>query len=598
MALSAAEISAQASPSRDQRTLHPTARGARRARWVIRPHDAAIARRLAEALRISPLVARILAGRGHSDPDATALFLRPSLGQMHDPHALLGMHAAVERLTAALDAREAIHIFGDYDVDGVTGTAILVLTLRELGHEPDYYIPDRLSEGYGLNCEALEELQRRGAQLVVSVDCGMTALAEAERACELGLDLIVTDHHTPAETLPRCVAVINPRQAGCNYPFKGLAGAGVAFKLAHALLKARHPDQVRAKEFLKSLLDLATLGTVADIVPLTGENRALVAHGLELLRATRRVGLHELFSRAGLDARTLDTGHIGYVVGPRLNAAGRTEHAMFGVELLLSTDRAEARKLAEQLEEFNLNRRAIEADMVREALVQLDEQAEIPEVLVVAQEGWHHGVLGIVASRLLARHYRPTIVVGIGEDGVAKGSGRSIAGFDLHAALHHCREHLTQFGGHTMAAGLTMAAEKLEDFRTAMNAYAAGVLTAEDYCPLVQIDSQASSADLTARTVEQLAALAPFGQDNPRPVIALEDFNLVEEPRILKERHLKLRLATRGGQTLTALGWNMAERAAELADCRGPLHLAGSPILNTWNGRTNVEIELKDFKLP
>lgn len=546
-------------------------------------------------MSLPPLLARILVGRGLAEPEAVAQFLRPTLAQMHNPFDLKGMEAAVERIGQAIQAKEAVWIYGDYDVDGITATAIMLLTLQQLGCEADYYIPHRLSEGYGLNAEAVEQLAQDGARLIVTVDCGITAVREADRARQLGMDVIITDHHEPGPELPRAVSIINPKQDGCAYPFKGLSGAGVAFKLAHAILKRFHPDPAAAREFLKSLLDLATLGTVADIVPLMGENRSIVAFGLERLRQCKRLGLMHLFDSATLAAGQINTGSISYVVAPRLNAAGRTEHAMFSVELLMTRDHGRARDLARQLEGFNDNRRDIEACTVEEALSLLEPCGADP-VIVVAQEGWHQGVLGIVASRLVGQCYRPAIVFGV-EGAVARGSGRSIPGFDLLEALKSSRDHLLQFGGHKMAAGVELNAENIDAFRQAINAYAATVMDDEMSRPLIMIDAEGAPQDLNPEVIGRLEELAPYGPENPKPVISLDQFKLIEEPRVFRQRHIKLMCSGPDGRILPVVGWSMAPRLPELTQCSGPIRLAGTPIVNTFSGRVSVELELKDFQL-
>jgi len=564
-------------------------------RWQIRPVDDAVCRNLTQALELPPLVARLLACRSITQPDAAEHYLRPVLAQLHDPFLMKGMEPAAERIVHAIRNGEPICIYGDYDVDGISATAILMTILRELGAEVTYYIPDRFSEGYGVNNEALEQIAGEGARVVITVDCGIRAVDQAELARRRGIDLIITDHHEPGPRIPPAFAVINPRQPGCAYPDKGLAGSGVAFKLAHAVLRKAHPDGAAARELLKSTLDFVALGTVADVVPLLGENRAMVSFGLKLLRETRRPGLLHLFQHAAIDPRKLQTHTIGFGIGPRLNAAGRTDHAMFGLELLLSRDARAADGLAAKLEQFNANRRAIEMDILREA-VELIEPRAHERVLVVAREEWHHGVLGIVASRIVQRYYRPTIVIGI-TDGVGKGSGRSIEGFDLHAALESCGGHLLQFGGHMMAAGLSVAADAVEAFRAAINAHAEQVLPDDLLRPLLWIDAAARTEDLTEEFVNQLELFEPFGQDNPRPVIALDEVALIEPPRVLKDRHLKLMVAGRDGRPLCAMGWGMADRLHELNADGTVLRLAGAPCLNRWNGRVSVEMELRDFQV-
>lgn len=563
-------------------------------RWNHRAADSAICNALAAELKIAPVVARILAARGFTDPGVAQLFLNPSLAQIHNPNDLLGMEKAVDRISRAVRCGEKVWIWGDYDVDGITATAMLMLTLEELGCPVDYYIPHRVNEGYGLNSQAIEQLAGEGATLIVTVDCGVSAMAEARLAKKLGVDLIITDHHEPGPSLPDACAVINPKQPGCNYPCKGLSGSGVAFKLAHALLKALHPDESRAREFLKSLLDLVMMGTVADVVPLTGENRCLVAGGLDRMRNHPRLGIARLAEIAHLPPKKIDAGSIAFVLAPRLNAAGRTEHALFAVELLLTKDDARARELAGKLDQFNENRRAIESETVTEAM-RLIEPFRNDQVLVVAQDGWHHGVLGIVASRIQSIFYRPVIVISIDQES-AKGSGRSIAGFDLYEALCQCAGHVEQFGGHRMAAGMSLAAQNIDKFREAINSHAREHLSDEILTPGIDIDTVATPGELTHAAVQQIEALAPFGIDNPKPIIAIDGMRLIEEPRIMKERHIKLWLAAPDGKPMAALGWSMVKRLNELSVSGGKISLAGTPILNTWNNRTTVELEMKDFQ--
>jgi single-stranded-DNA-specific exonuclease len=560
-----------------------------------KPGQPGDALRLAETLRTPPLAARVLTARGLADPEDAERFLRPMLSQLNDPMTMKGIPEAVKRLGRALDAGEVIWIFADYDVDGVTAMVVLRQALLALGGRVEYYIPHRLNEGYGLSVEGLEELHERGARLIVTVDCGVTAVDEALRARELGIDLIVTDHHQPGPELPAVAALIDPLQPGCAYPFKKLAGVGVAFKLAHALLKARHPDPAAAKELLKSMLDLVALGTVADIVPLSGENRALVTAGLGLMRKGGRLGLRSLCRRAGIKPALLDASHVSFVLGPRLNAAGRTEHANFSAELLLADDEREAARLAEQLEAFNDNRRAIEQEMLGEAVGMIAEHAG-DKVLVIAREGWHPGVLGIVAARVVGLTHRPTLIVGI-DGAVAKGSGRSIPGFDLVAALGAVSGCLERHGGHKMAAGMTLAADRVDELRVAINAHADAIFGDALPAPVVEIDAEARAEELTVEAARALEAMAPYGPDNPKPVLAVGDLRLVDDPIVLKDRHLKLRVAGPNGRILTALGWNMAHRRAELDGYRGSIRLAGTPTINAWNGRADVELTLKDFQI-
>lgn len=563
--------------------------------WQLRESDPTVVELLKTEADLPALVAQILAARGIASVEEAQRFLHPRLSQLHDPMELHGMEAAVARIGQAIRNGEPICVYGDYDVDGMTATSILLSALRELKADADYYIPHRFNEGYGLNCEALEKLAAEGNRLVVTVDCGITSVAEAARAKELGLALIITDHHEPGSELPQADALINPKLPQCQYPFKGLAGAGVSFKLAHALFRAHHPDPERAKEFIKSLLDLVTLGTVADVVPLVDENRAIVSEGLKLITRSPRPGIKKLLEHAGAKRDIVDATTIGFVLGPRLNAAGRTEHAMFGAELLLTEDMQEADQLAQKLEGFNLDRRHIEQEILDEAFDLLADYIDDP-VWVIEQEGWHHGVLGIVASRIKELHHRPTFILGIDGES-AKGSGRSVPGFDLHAALEACSEHLLKFGGHKMAAGMTCATENIDAFREALKDYARENLSEEMRKRTVRIDAEVCAEDINAQAIKTLAALAPHGAQNPKPVISLCGCYQVEAPRLLKERHLKLKVAAPDGSQFPVIGWGMGHRIAEIEKLSRQIDIAGTPFLNHWNGRTTVEIEMKDFRV-
>ncbi len=503
------------------------------------------------------------------------------------------MDAAVARIGLALERRESVLVYGDYDVDGITSTAIVASAFGFLGAGIDTYIPHRLDEGYGLNVEAIRKFAERGVKLLITVDNGITAIEEVAEANRLGVDVIVTDHHEPGENLPPAVAVIDPKQPGCDYPFKELCGAGVAFKLAHAMLKSRGVEANDAKQFLRSQLDLVALGTVADIVPLKDENRRLVANGMPVLRDGARVGLQQLAQLINVPIEEVTTGDLAFKISPRLNAAGRTDHAERALELLVTEDTNRARELSSMLDRFNSDRRRIEADITEEAFGLIDEASDSP-VIVVHSEGWHPGVIGIVASRILERYHRPAIVLGI-ENGWAKGSARSVRGFDVHAALDACSGHLERFGGHTMAAGLRLRSSALADFCASLDVHARGALPSEALIPSLRIDATATCEDLTMDNARALEKLEPFGMANARPVIAIEGLTLVEEPRILKGRHIKLHLAGPDGRSVWAIGFAMADRADELrAGCKN-LRLAATPFVNRWAGRTNLELQLKDF---
>jgi len=565
-------------------------------RWEYRASDDALAERLRTECGLSPMVARVYAARGMTSQNEITAFTEPALADTHDPMLLLGMEAAIDRIERAVRAKEPIWIYGDYDVDGVTSTATLKCAFDFLKYPVNTYIPHRLDEGYGLRKEAVRTLAGRGAKLIITVDNGTTAVEEVALANSLGVDVVVTDHHEPgAEGMPEAFALINPKQPGCTYPFKDLCGVGVAFKVAHALLRKMSPNPAAAKEFLKSLLDFVALGTVADVVSMTGENRCFVTHGMRLLRSGGRPCFRTMFEIIGTNVETMEAGSLGYTLAPRLNAAGRTDRAEIALELLLASDPTRTRELSVMLNNFNDDRRRIEGDITEEALSLIDEDSDSP-IIVVDQEGWHLGVVGIVASRILERYHRPTIVLGV-DNGSAKGSARSIRGFDIHAALGACSEYLDQFGGHTMAAGLRLKSDKIPAFRKAICEYTRALITPADLVPVLRIDARATADDLTRNAVESLEALGPFGPGNAKPMIHVEGLSLVEEPRILKERHLKLHLTGQDGTSFHAIGFSMAERAPELRMGTSAMHIVGTPTINHWRGSSRVEFEMKDLRV-
>lgn len=562
-------------------------------RWEFRDVDPERVLRLQREAQLPPLIARILDARGVQGSETVSEFLSPALARIHDPFLLKDMEPAIKRIRQAIKQKESICVYGDYDVDGITSTAILKTTFAFIGVEVETYIPHRLTEGYGLRPESVRQLAERGIQLLITVDNGITAIDAVARARELGMDVIITDHHQPGPEIPNALAVINPKQADCDYPFTELCGAGLAFKLAHALLRRCADDPDRARPFLKDLLDLVAVGTVADVVPLVGENRTLVTHGLRILREGKRLGVRSLLDLLPSGAE-ISADNLGFTLAPRINAAGRTEHADYALDLILSDEPRQARDLAGLLDRFNEERRRIESDITAEAFSLVDEESTDP-VIVIDQEGWHQGVVGIVASRLLDRYYRPSIVLGI-EGEVAKGSARSIPGFDMHAALHACGHCLMQFGGHTMAAGLTLSRDRIPAFREALQSHARSTLKVETMARRLLIDTIAEPGEITYETAQQIERLRPFGAANPKPILAIDGFGLVEEPRLIKERHLKLRLADASGATVEAIGFGLGGRIHELMRGRSRLRLAATPFINQWGGRSKLELELKDFK--
>jgi single-stranded-DNA-specific exonuclease len=525
---------------------------------------APLAKNLQSSLGIGAPAARVLVARGLANVEAARRFLAPSLADLHDPLLMRDMARAVERLLAAIRAGEKILIYGDYDVDGTSSVVLLTKAIELAGGAANYHVPHRLKDGYGMRAEVVEAAAAQGVKLIVSVDTGIRAAEVVMRANALGIDVIVTDHHLPEAELPPAVAVLNPNRPDCEYPGKDLCGAGVAFKLAQALLNALDWPLGKAQRIAESLLKLVAIATVADVVPLTGENRAMVKHGLDGLRAVRNPGLRALLDIAGFTKGTAPSSRqVGFQIAPRLNAAGRMDTARTVIELFLTNDMARARDLARQLHDQNAERQHVEAE-VRD----LCEQIDVPEgaaALVYYAESWHRGVLGIVASRLVERLHRPVFVLGRNEeDGLAQGSGRSIEAFHLLDALESMPELFVRFGGHSHAAGVTLDAARVEEFRERFNAYALARLSPEDLRPRLQIDAILELPEITDAAVNDVFALAPFGHSNPAPLFAALDVEIAGPPAILKEKHLRL-IARQRGRSLTLKAWNFAERAAELA---------------------------------
>jgi single-stranded-DNA-specific exonuclease len=564
-------------------------------RWSARGPEPAVAevQSLAASLDVAPGTARLLLLRGIGDAATGAEFLGGRLAGLPDPFLLAGMAAAAERLARAVSDGEMIAIHGDYDVDGITGTALLVENLRACGARVDYFIPLRLRDGYGLSAEALERARDGGATLAVSVDCGIGAVAEARRAQELGLDLIVTDHHHPPQHLPHACAIVNPQLPECRYPFKSLAGVGVAFLLLVALRKVLREAgwfSARPEPDLRRSLDLVALGTIADIVPLTGVNRLLTRNGLATIAARLRPGLAALMTVAGV--KQASCGTVGFSLAPRLNAAGRLEDAALGVDLLLTDDGAEAERLARLLDGFNRERQALELETLRQAVARLEEAGEGGDVsIVLADERWHPGVIGIVASRLVERYGRPAVLIALNGEG-GKGSARSVSGLHLYEALQECAGDLDGYGGHAMAAGLSLAIERVAAFAARFDAVVRERLGATP--PLQQLwhDGEMQIEEFDLASVSELARLAPFGSGNPEPQFLLRDVR-VQQLRLLGDKHLRF-TARQGGASLPCIAFAFAERQRELES--GAVDLLVQAQLNEWQGRTQVQLRLRDLR--
>jgi len=569
-------------------------------------------------------VAQLLICRGISDPERVRSFLDPRLADLRDPETLPGCREAARLVHEAVRQKRRIVVYGDYDVDGMTGTAILYLCLRLLGAETSYYVPHRIDEGYGLHSEAVQSWAGR-AGMMITVDCGITSLPQADLAHQLGLELIVTDHHEPGAELPRAAAIVHPRLSGGNYPFGGLSGSGVALKLAWAICQQASGAQKvspRMKDFLVQAVGLAALGTVADVVPLVDENRVLVHHGLESLARCPTLGLATLCQVAKVQPRLstggrqgagpgrtppgavrLDADDVAFALAPRLNAAGRLGQPQLAVELLVTDRPDRARELAEYIDQLNASRQTLERSIQLAAAKQIKERFDPAEdaALVLAERGWHPGVIGIVAGRLAEKHHRPVVLIAWDALGARPGIGsaRSIPGFNLHAALASCGEHLSAHGGHAAAAGLRIEEDRFEGFRAAFCELAAERIQAPDRTADLWIDAEAPLSAFTLQAVAQIERLGPFGHDNARPLLCTSGATLEGSPKPIGNggRHLAMRLAQHG-VSLRAVAFGGGEWAEDLAAVGRPIDIAFRPVINAFQGRRSVELHLVDWRLP
>ena len=553
--------------------------------------------RLQAELQVSPVTARLLCIRGLDDTSRAQRFLAPSLADLHDPFALADMSAGVERILGAIARAERIAIHGDYDVDGVTSTVILRRALELLGADVTHFIPERLRDGYGLQPASLDRLHGDGVRLVISVDCGIRGVEAAQRAKDLGLDLIITDHHEPDTELPDAFAVINPKRHDCTYPDKNLAGVGVALKLVQALC-------IRSgrTNWMPAFVKVAAIGTLADVVPLVGENRIIAKLGLGMLsKGPHKIGLRSLLDVCGLTGKEIDSYHIGFVLAPRVNAAGRMSTPDIAARLLLASDEAmgvEARELAEQLNTENLRRQQEEADIVTQARKAVETDLDIGSrtVIVVAGEGWHRGVIGIVASKLVDAFHRPAIVLSIDGD-VAHGSCRSIPSFNMLGALESCAEVMMKFGGHKQAAGLTIEAARIRELRARVNDFADERLQPDDLRPRLWIDGSLAFRAISSQVASELSTLAPFGAGNPCPMFRTSRVEVIDGPRRVKERHLKMAFR-QDGRVLRGIAWRALERETFVAEHRSAIDLAFSLEQDTWNGERYLQLSVADFRAP
>jgi single-stranded-DNA-specific exonuclease len=574
-------------------------------RWRIHSHEPERITALGRAAGIPAVVAQLLVTRGVSDASRAREFLDPKLNDLRDPQLLPGCDQAARQIHEALRAGRKICIYGDYDVDGMTGAALLWLGLKMLGAEVGYYIPHRVEEGYGLSAEVIRAKAGEKVELIITVDCGITSVTEAELARQLGVELIVTDHHEPGVQLPDAAAVVHPRLPGSEYPFDGLSGSGVAFKLAWAICQqasgAKKVGQ-GMKDFLLQAVGLAALGTVADVVPLVDENRVLVRHGLLSLAQRPTPGMATLLELVGIAGKnSLDSDDLAFSLAPRLNAAGRLGQPQLAVELLV-TDRSDrAKELAQYLDQLNATRQTLERSIQLAATKQIKEQCDLDSdpALVLAERGWHPGVIGIVAGRLAEKFHRPVVLVAWDQMGIKPGIGsaRSVPGFNLHAALQKCDEFLISHGGHAMAAGLKIEEEKFSGFRSAFCEAVAAELGERPREGELLIDAEAPLSAFTLQAVQAIERLAPFGYANARPLLCTTDVTLAEPPRTIGNggHHLSLKL-TQYGVTFRAVAFGGGEWIEELAVLEGPIDIAFRPVINTFRGRQNVELHLVDWR--
>jgi len=562
-----------------------------RARWLLPVEpDAAAVEQLQRELHLPRAICRLLAIRGLGAPDDAKAFLRPRLDHLHEPASLRDLDRAVERLTRALRDDETIFVHGDYDVDGICSTTLMVRTIRALGGSAVPFIPRRLQDGYDLTGAGVRAARAAGATLVVTCDCGTSAHAPIAELQASGVDVIVTDHHLPGGPLPAAFAVLNPKRPGCPSPDKDLAAVGVAFKLALALTRAVGGNEGA----VYAMLDLVALATIADVAPLRGENRVLVRYGLKLLNDPQRPGIRAMIRAAGLEGKSLTAGRIGFILAPRLNAAGRLGSALRGVELMLAESDAVANPIARELEELNATRQEIDRatlEQARELVLRMDLANTYG--IVLAEHGWHPGVIGIVASRLVEEFGRPTVLIALdGEEG--KGSGRSISAFDLHAGLAQCREHLVRFGGHRAAAGVTIAAERVPDFAARFNDVAAAQLTQDDLVPELRVDLELPFDQADAELESLLRHMEPCGVGNPSPLFVARRVTVSAPPRVVGREGLKLLLGA-NGRELVAIGWGMGPRVAEL-DAGAVVDVAFRLERDEYRGESRLQARIADFR--
>ena len=569
-------------------------------RWTITPpHDPSLLARFTAEMNVPETITRILINRGIDSYDRAREFFKPVIGDLHDPFLMDGMEKAVGRILAALSAHEKILVFGDYDVDGTNSAAMMVLFLRELGADAIFHIPDRVREGYGLSQFGIDRGADYGAALLISIDCGITAVDQVEYARSRGMEVIICDHHEPAEVLPDACAVLDPLKPGCGYPFKNLCGCGVGFKLVQGIAY-----RLGKLEMAYLYLDFVTLATTADIVPLIGENRVITKIGLRQVNSAPRPGMKALLRSSGVDLGKITTGQIVFVLAPRINAVGRMGDATRAVELLTCTDEKLADELSQVLEEENRNRRKVDETTFQQAQTRVEHSSggRGTPAIVLYDEQWHPGVIGIVASRLTEKYYRPTVML-TSVDGVAKGSARSIMGFDIHNALKRVGHTLIQFGGHKYAAGLSVRLDRVDEFREAFNAVVRELMTDDIRTPELKIDAEIGFDELTPRFFRILKEFAPYGPGNMRPVFLSRNVEVAGPPRIVGKDHLRFRVK-HNGTAIDAIGFNLGGLIGEIPGNGGALDIVYSVDEHEWPTRTNgnppgaamPQLKIKDLR--
>lgn len=561
-------------------------------KWIVLQPPPHLVESLSTELNITPTLARILINRNIDSFDRARNYFRPNLDQLHDPFLMQDMDKAVDRIINAINTKEKIAIYGDYDVDGTTSVAMLTLFLTSLGVENKYYIPNRLHEGYGLSEKGVHEIRSWDVSLIITTDCGITANAEVDLANELGLDVIICDHHEPGSALPNALAVLNPKRHDCKYPFRELAGVGVAFKLIHGIASSLGLE----KESYLRHLDLVGIGSSADIVPLLEENRILVHAGLRRINDNPKLGIRALIDNAGINGREIGTGQIVFTVAPRINAVGRMGEAGRAVDLLISESKEEANGISRILESENKSRRAVDEEILRDAVDIFDRgyDHESTRFIVLGEERWHPGVIGIVASRLVEKYYRPTALIAI-DQGIGRGSVRSVPGFDVFEALKSCEDLMIGFGGHKHAAGLTIDASKIPEFRSRLDQYARQNMAEDTLMPKLKVDAELKLEEITPKFLRILNLFAPFGPQNTRPVFMSHNLQIAGSPRIVGNNHLKFKVR-QNGVVMDAIGFNLGEYLDRIPPGENNVDMVYIIEKNHFMGKSTVQIRAKDIR--